>query len=128
MFQRNNGNWRKGFDCKSSNVASNHKIILIKDYSVPRDFSWTENYKLRVFIKTLIKTSSRGLKTSSEPEDERRLQDVLKTSLSRQMFAGGKLTASGGVENKQESSLADTIIKKNLMGLIRKLSFNLRSA
>ena len=128
MFQRNNGNLRKGLDCKSSNVASNHEIISIKGYSVPRDFSWTEIYKLRVFIKTLIKTSSRGLKTSSEPEDERRLQDVLKTSSSRRLFAGGKLIANGGVQNEQESSLADTIIQKNLMGLIRKLSFNLRSA
>ena len=44
------------------------------------------------------------------------------------MFAVGKLKANEGVGNAQESSLADTVIEKNWMGLIRKLSFNLRSA
>ena len=68
------------------------------------------------------------MKISSEGDDERRLEELQKTSSSRRMFAGGKLTANEGVENAQESSLADTVIQKNWMGLIRKLSFNLRSA
>ena len=55
MFRTNNRIWRKGLVCKSSSVASNqviwqtrwyNKRILIKDYSVPWDFSWIENYKL----------------------------------------------------------------------------------
>ena len=44
---------RIGFDvCKASSVASNqtswyNKRTLRKEYSVPRDFSWIENYKLK---------------------------------------------------------------------------------
>ena len=50
---------RKSLVCKSSNVASNqviwqtrwyNKRILKKGYSVPRDFSWIENYKLNVVL------------------------------------------------------------------------------
>ena len=55
MFWRNNRIWRKDLVCKSSRVASNQMIqrtrwynkrILRKGYSVPPDFSWTENCKL----------------------------------------------------------------------------------
>ena len=55
MFRRNNRIWRKGLVCKSSSFASNqvikqtmwyNKRILRKGYSVPRYFSWNENYKL----------------------------------------------------------------------------------
>ena len=48
-FRRNNRIWRKGL--VASRAASRlirwyNKRILIKSYSVPRDFSWIENYKL----------------------------------------------------------------------------------
>ena len=55
MFRRKYRILFKGLKCKSSNVASNQMIyqtrwynkrIFIKGYSVPRDFSWIENYKL----------------------------------------------------------------------------------
>ena len=55
MFRRKYRILRKGLICKSSSVASNQMIyetrwynkrIFIKGYSVPREFSWIENYKL----------------------------------------------------------------------------------
>ena len=54
LFRRNNRIWNKGLACKASNVASNQtswykKRILKKGYSVSRDFSWIENYKLFTF-------------------------------------------------------------------------------
>ena len=54
LFRRNNRIWHKGLACKASNVASNQtswykKRILKKGYSVSRDFSWIENYKLFTF-------------------------------------------------------------------------------
>ena len=64
MFQRNKWIWRTGLFWKSSSVASNQVIeqtrwynkgILRKGYSVPRDFSWIENYKLITSnLKTLL--------------------------------------------------------------------------
>ena len=58
MFQWSNRIWCKGLVWKSSIVPSNQVIqwtrwyskrILIKNYSVPREFSWTENYKPYVY-------------------------------------------------------------------------------
>ena len=55
MFRRKYRILRKGLIYKSSSVASNQMIyktrwynkrIFIKGYSVPREFSWIENYKL----------------------------------------------------------------------------------
>ena len=56
MFRRNNRTWRKCLVYKSSSVEFNQvilqtrwhsKIISKKGYLIPRDFSWTENYKLK---------------------------------------------------------------------------------
>ena len=64
MFWRNNRIWRKGLVSKSSSVMSNqvlqqtrwyNKRILKKGYSVPRDFSWIENYKLCISKRNLHK-------------------------------------------------------------------------
>ena len=53
LFRRNNRIWRKGLVCKASSVPSNqtrwyNKRILRKGYSIPRDFLWIENYKVKV--------------------------------------------------------------------------------
>ena len=50
LFRRNNKVWCNGLGCKGSSVTSYqtrwyNKRILGKGYSVPRDFSWIENYK-----------------------------------------------------------------------------------
>ena len=50
------------------------------------DVFWRRKAKASIFV--LIKTS---FKTSSEDDDEWRLQDVFKTSSSRRMFAGRRL-------------------------------------
>ena len=58
MLRINNRIWRKGLVCKASSVASNqtrwyNKRILVKGYSVPRDFSWIENYNLNTWVYLL---------------------------------------------------------------------------
>ena len=58
-------------------------------WSWPRrleDVFWRRMAKANMFV--LIHTSKDVLKMSSEDEDERGLQDVFKTSSSRQMFGG----------------------------------------
>ena len=50
LFRRNKKIWRKGILFKASSVASHQTMwyirrMLTKGYSVPRDFSWVENYK-----------------------------------------------------------------------------------
>ena len=63
LYRINNRIWLKGLVCKASSVAFRqsrwyNKIILTKGYSVPRDFSWTENYKLFKFFAYLQNTFS----------------------------------------------------------------------
>ena len=56
------------------------------EYIGLEDVFWRRMTKANLFA--LMKTSYSVLKTSSEDKDERRLQDVLKMSSSRRMFAG----------------------------------------
>ena len=57
MFWRNSSFWQIGLVCKASSVVSHqtrwhNKRILIKDYSVSRDFPWIENHKLNLQLIT----------------------------------------------------------------------------
>ena len=50
-FRRNNGIWQIGLVFRASSVTSHqtsrkNRRISVKGYSIPRDFSWIENYKL----------------------------------------------------------------------------------
>ena len=69
-------------------IAKTNILVLTKtSWRRLEDVFWRRKAKANIFV--LIKTSWRRLlKTSPEDKDERRLQDVFKTSSSRQMFAG----------------------------------------
>ena len=59
MFWQNNRFWQIGLVCKASSVASHqtrwhNKRILIKGYSILRDFSWIENSKLILMCKSTM--------------------------------------------------------------------------
>ena len=60
MSRRSNRFWGKGLACKASSVAFQqtswcYKKFLRKNYSVPRDYSRTENYKQVIFIFTEVR-------------------------------------------------------------------------
>ena len=66
MFQRNNSAWHKILVCKASSVVSHqtrwyNKRILRKGYSVLRDFSWIENYKLIYELYIIISNKISGV-------------------------------------------------------------------
>ena len=53
-----------------------------------------------MYLKHILETNNcllEFLKRSSEDKDSKRLQDVLKTSLPKQMFAGKQLSAQGEI-------------------------------
>ena len=63
MFWRNSSFWQIGLVCKASSVVSHqtrwhNKRILIKDYSVSRDFPWIENHKLNLQLHLLCDSST----------------------------------------------------------------------
>ena len=69
---------------KTRRLAKANILVLIKtSWRRLEDVFWRRMIKANIFVL---------MKTSSENKDERRLQDVFKTSSSRRMFAGNQLS------------------------------------
>ena len=82
-------------------MTKENMLILMKtSWRRFEDVFWRRMSKANIFVL---------IKTSSEDEDERRLQDVFKTSSSRRMFAGSEL---GLYHQKLDGRVSSWVAKK----------------